>query len=331
MPYPSHTGDGRTWRVALLHRTSDDAAPAADRPRLPAKASAPVIAYAPPAAALAELVTGHQVYAAPVGTPRVERLLPGVANVRIALGAGTVGVQIGRRRFDPVPDVALTGPTTRAPRATMAGGGVIVAFGITPLGWARLFDAPAADLADRVRPLDEVAGSELPLALRRALAGVDPFDAAAAGRAIDEVLLSRLGPPGPDEAAIRALADALADPGVRSVVDMAKRTGLEAASVRRVADRHFGLTPKLALRRARFLRAFLLFFRNPDVKGYGAIAPGYHDLPHFLRDADRFLGMTPRRFAMEATDLLDASLRARADALGAPACVVHPADGGSAA
>ena len=49
-----------------------------------------------------------------------------------------------------------------------------------------------------------------------------------------------------------------------------------------------------------------------------------HDASHFLRDADRFLGTTPRRFLVHSTALLEASVRARAAALGAATCALHP-------
>ncbi len=42
------------------------------------------------------------------------------------------------------------------------------------------------------------------------------------------------------------------------------------------------------------------------------IDPSYCDVSHFLRDANRFLGMTPRRFSAMNTPFLRASVQARA-------------------
>lgn len=287
-----------------------------------------VIGYAAPDAGLADFITGYQIYHAS-GGPQVEWLLPGVPNVRIAMGAGPIAVRIGKRCFDPLPVVTLTGPTTHALRATIdgtgddnEGGGRLVAFGLTPLGWARLVRRSAADLRDRMVPLASVTGPELPDALVRELAAAGG-EGEAWARALDRMLAPLFADPAPDEPAIAALTAILVDPAVVSVVDAAERSGLDAALLRRVSKQHFGMMPKLLLRRSRFLRSFLGFFRSGDARGYAGIDPSYHDTSHFLRDADRFLGTTPRRFMAVSTPFLDASLRARAAALGASTCVLH--------
>ncbi|HEX8389082.1 MAG TPA: AraC family transcriptional regulator, partial [Sphingomonas sp.] len=80
---------------------------------------------------------------------------------------------------------------------------------------------------------------------------------------------------------------------------------------------------KLLLRRARFLRSFMRIFRAEDDPGYTRIDRSYFDVSHFLRDADRFLGMTPRRFSKLSTPFLDGSVRARAAVLGHATQALH--------
>ena len=301
------------------------------RPSRPAASDHPArreaaIGYAAPDGAIADFITGYQLYVAG-DEAEVEWLLPGVANIRVALGAGPMEVTLGRRRFDPLPIVSLTGPTTHAPRAAV-NGGAVVAIGITPLGWGRLFRRSALDLRDRIMPLADVIGSERADTLHGALSALDRLDEEAVKRVLDQWLAPLLRDPGPDEPAVAALATVLADPAVVAVADAVARSGLEPAVLRRVSMRQFGMLPKLLLRRARFLRSFLGFFQKGGADGYVGIEDSYHDASHFLRDADRFLGTTPRRFLVRSTALLDASIRARAAALGAGTCALHPPEAG---
>jgi hypothetical protein len=288
----------------------------------PAVRRTATIGYAAPDPALAEFITGYQLYVAG-DEAGVEWLLPGVANIRVALGAGPMEVTLGKRRFDPLPTVSFTGPTTHAPRAAV-NGGAVVAIGITPLGWGRLSHRSAQDMRDRIVPLADVIGSEPADALLQQLAGLDRVDEEGIKRVLDRWLAPLLRVPGPDEAAVAALAAVLADPAVVAVADAVARSGLEPAVLRRVSIRQFGMLPKLLLRRARFLRSFLGFFQAGGADGYAGIEDSYHDASHFLRDADRFLGTTPRRFLVRSTVLLEASVRARAAALGAATCALHP-------
>jgi hypothetical protein len=102
------------------------------------------IRYDQPAADLADYITGYHVYCTDsrhVG--QVDWFLPGTANVRIAIDAAPFAVAIGRRSFDPVPETSLFGPTSRALKAT-TNGGILIGFGVSALGWSRLFGTQAA-------------------------------------------------------------------------------------------------------------------------------------------------------------------------------------------
>lgn len=101
--------------------------------------------------------------------------------------------------------------------------------------------------------------------------------------------------------------------------------GTDSARLRRLALRHFGLTPKLLFRRTRFLRSFLQLWQGGDIENYRAIDQSYFDASHFLRDAYTFLGTTPRRFLQQPHAFLAGSVRARAAVLGAPTQALHGA------
>jgi AraC-like DNA-binding protein len=284
-----------------------------------------IIRYDRPAPEIADFVTGYHLYAAhgPDSLNKVDWFLPGTANIRVTLGAGPVAVSVGRRDYDPLPDVALFGPTSRVMRA-VSNGGVMIGFGISALGWARLFDRPAISYHDVIAPLAKLTGPDLPRDLVERLS--EMTDEESLKPALDALLQPLLASPNVDEPVIRGLMIHLVDPEIVQVRQLVDRIGVDQAVLRRVATRYFGMCPKLLLRRARFLRSFTAMFRSPDAQGYRGIDSSYHDASHFLRDAERFLGMTPRRFMALSTPFLDASVRARAAVLGSPTQALHDID-----
>ena len=57
---------------------------------------------------------------------------------------------------------------------------------------------------------------------------------------------------------------------------------------------------------------------------YSLRSHSYFDVSHFLRDADEFLGTTPRRFMARQTPYLRYLLRARTAVFGAPTQALVP-------
>lgn len=279
------------------------------------------IRYDQPAADIADYITGYHVYSADcrhVG--QVDWFLPGTANIRIAIDTAPFSVAIARRTFDPVPEVSLFGPTSRALKAT-TNGGILVGFGVSALGWSRLFGTQAALFRDRVVPLQAAMPGEFAARLHRALSDSDRQGQVAP--LLDDLLRAQLGPAHRDEALIRRLMVMIAQDGTTEIVQAAEELGIEPHALRRLAIRHFGFPPKLLLRRARFLRSFLRISQPDRTIDYTKLDQSYFDVPHFLRDANTFLGMTPRRFLALNTPFLDASLRARAAVLGAATQALH--------
>ena len=93
--------------------------------------------------------------------------------------------------------------------------------------------------------------------------------------------------------------------------------------MRRIAIYAFGMAPKLLLRRARFLRSFVSLLRSGEPMAYDLIDSSYYDSSHFLRDANTFLGTTPRRFMARGTTFMKTSLVARAAAIGPATQALH--------
>jgi AraC-like DNA-binding protein len=271
--------------------------------------------YDHPAPQLAEYVTGYAVYAADDSAPTTNWYLPGPAMISVLVDAGPVTVSVRHHQFGPLDRVSLYGPTSRAIRM-QTNGGITANIGISALGWARLTRRPAGDFHNRIVPLSDVMGAVLSADL---LDGLDALnDDARIKPLLDRILEPLFKRPHSRDEVIRAFTALSVTGGVIEVRDVAEQLGIATHDLRRIATRHFGMPPKLLLRRARFLRSFIRLITDDDLAEYSLIDSSYFDVSHFLKDASTFLGTTPRRFYMSDTTFLRASLRARAAVLGSP-------------
>ena len=273
--------------------------------------------YERPAAALRALLPS---YAVLDSDPAVWKgpdswVLPGWAQLWIVLTSGTITVATRRRQPAPLAAAVVYGGSSRAMPVTSQGG-VTVVVDVSPMGWARWFDRPADAMRDRIVPLDQFWPAE------RARALIDGLDASDRGVGVKPVLdaffLAHLPPPHRDEPALARIEALMADDAMPAIGETAARLGLSHSSLLRLTNRHFGYGLKLMARRRRFLRVLTAMLIADPPPDHAAVPPGYHDVPHFLRDAEEFLGLTPRRFLALPMPYLRAVLRARTRVIGAP-------------
>lgn len=278
--------------------------------------------YDAPGAQLAELVTGYNAYSSESSEPRVDWFLPAPVMICIAINAGPVNAQIGNHRFSPMPQASLIGPTSR-PLCVTTHGGTMVGIGISAAGWAALTERHAVDFHNRIVAADTVLDPSVISRMSAILAAAP--DRAALRPALDEILSPIFVREDRYAAEIRALMRLVVRPGMVEVSELAEELGIAGLALRRMSQRYFGMSTKLLLRRARFLRSFMQLFVSGNPTDLAAIDPSYHDMPHFLRDADTFLGTTPSRFMKLANTFLEASVRLRGAVLGAPTQALHVA------
>lgn len=223
----------------------------------------------------------------------VSWLLPAWPAIRVILTDRPIRLTVGNRRYDPLPTASLYGTTSRV-MEMVSNGGVTVGVGLRPAGWARLFGEGADRFRDRVVPLAELMDPVLVCDLVERLRASDQGPAVKG--ILDGFLAAALGPPHPEEERIARLSALVADEEVADLVTASERAGIGADALRRLSVRYFGFPPKTLFIRTRFLRSLVrMMAAGPDAD-YSKVGAGYHDASHFLRDADRFLGMTPRRF-----------------------------------
>jgi AraC-like DNA-binding protein len=250
-------------------------------------------------------------------------LHPEWANLRFAFNdhweAG-----IGDAPLRRTPHFNAAGPTCHATQfvtGPMRAWGV----GLLPLGWARLIQADAAGFADRfVDGTDESAFAALAPLLGQ-IFGAQPDPAGEAAR-IDAFLLGLLAqrPEHEDEAKIRAAHGALLDTEIGAVGDLAERLAISPRSLERLSLKAFGFSPKLLLRRQRFLRSLAQFMLDPSLTWISTLDFHYVDQAHFVRDFRRFMGMSPSEYALLDKPVMRAAARARAEAAGAAVQALHP-------
>jgi AraC-like DNA-binding protein len=234
-----------------------------------------------------------------LGSPRAIPRLPGPARL-IVLPVGTSLSAETRCRFHAqVTRVSVLGPTSRA--ATLwVHGPAPIEVELDALAWSRRTKVRADTLTDRI-----VAGSLLDIGDPGDLA-----DAAACASFAHNVVscLDVLRHDAPDDVLVRKFTAMTQRLDIADVATAADELGVNPHTLRRLTLRHFGFPPKLLLVRARFLAAFVVFQRS-GMRFDSVLDFGYFDSSHFLRDANRFLGTTPKRYLERFAALLPCEWR----------------------
>lgn len=275
--------------------------------------STPSVRFQLPAPSLRRFITAYYWVDIPAPCGRVEDLLhPEWANIRFTL-SGDWSTRIGDVEYDPAPPAALFGPTSKA-GIVRGQTGTVLGVGLLPLGWARFVAVAASDLADTVTPLEAVLGERAGETLQALRAA--PDDRAQAERL--DALFTALDASGPAlEPLLLKAHERLLDPALDTVEAMAASLELSPRHVTRLSLRMFGFTPKLLIRRQRFLRTLQALRERPDATLGEVIDDGYFDQSHFTRDFNQFMGMSPSRYFALPHAMLGPAARGRLAALGA--------------
>lgn len=241
-------------------------------------------------------------------TPLEDFLYPEWGNVRFTV-RGSWLVELGEGYPKEPLDALLFGPTDHAARVTSPGGKT-VGFGLTPLGWQRLFDRPANDLVNRAIALADLFGT--PGA--EVLAALKAQHEDAEGVALfDQLLLDRLAqaPPNPDWA---VRIDEILRERPHSVEGYATAAGVSEKTLGRMCRRMFGFGAKRLLRRQRFLDT-LGQIRLIDTPRYGHLVdPEYFDQAHFIREFHEFMGLSPTAYISAPRPLMGQAAQVQAAA-----------------
>lgn len=261
---------------------------------------------------------------APDGHPVQDALQPEWANLRFFSGSVPdswigEGVHVADARF------VATGPSSRACNFVL-GSSRLWGIGLLPLGWARFVAKPAAAHANLVADGHRHASFAVFAPLADRLFAGGPDEAAELDRII--AFFHNFPPRAVrDEQRILAIHNALIDPELASVTELVERAGTSQRTVERLCHRHFGFSPKLLLRRQRFMRSLAQFMLDPSRNWIGAMDGSYYDQAQFVRDFHEFMDMTPREYAAMPHPVLERFMHERARIHGAAVQTLDRPDG----
>lgn len=189
--------------------------------------------------------------------------------------------------------------------------------GLFPLGWAKFCRGPATEMANRV-----VDGEKHVAFANFARLSEDLFvDGANDERELAKIIacFRALNRTVPDEERILLIHAAMVDSAVANVADFSDHTGLERRTLERLCLRYFGFSPKVLLRRQRFMRSLALFMLENAANWSEAMDSHYHDQAQFVREFRSFMGMSPGAYAAREHPILGAFMKERARVWGAAA------------
>jgi AraC-like DNA-binding protein len=254
-----------------------------------------------------------------VGGGTVEDYLqPEWSNIRFFAGSRPTS-QIGKSQISGARFNA-TGPSS-LPCHFELGSSRMWGVGFLPLGWARFMDASAYDLANIV-----CDGASHPVfarfdCLSDALCDPEMTLEEQLAAIIDG--LERLMRPNRDEPRIVKIHAALVSGQYLAVGDLADACNMSIRTLERMCHRYFGFTPKLLMRRQRFMRSLTSFMLQSGQKGglrwTEAMDGEYHDQAQFTREFSEFMTMTPSRYAALDHPVLASFMEARARIWGSAA------------
>lgn len=268
-----------------------------------------------PAHALRRYVSTYYFFDFKSDRGELEDLLhPEWASVHYTVSGSSRGSIVGEPPL-LTPDVNLTGPTGKAARIFFEELRLI-GIGLLPLGWYRLVGCPAERWANKVGELETVPEFSLFQKIWTELKGLnDPQEIAAL---FDRMLSAQITIADPMEVEIENIHEALANPDISSVADLANVAGIGQQRLERLSRRVFGFPPKRLLRRQRFLRTLGSVMMDPELKWSAALDDQYFDQAHFNRDFQEFMGMSPGQYLAMPRPISIAATLARAEHVGHP-------------
>lgn len=247
---------------------------------------------------------------------RVNDLLqPEWANLRFFLGDRPDAGVIGGEKLSGAR-LTATGPSS-LPVQFELGTTRMWGVGLFPLGWAKFCHGPAKDVANAV-----VDGETHPAFANFTGLARDLFqDGSGELEELDRIIacFRSMNRDIPDQDRIMAVHGAVVDSGVASVADFADHTGLGRRTLERLCHRYFGFSPKLLLRRQRFMRSLAQFMLENAANWSEAMDSHYHDQAQFVREFRSFMGMSPGEYAARDHPILGAFMKHRAKVWGAAA------------
>jgi AraC-like DNA-binding protein len=181
----------------------------------------------------------------------------------------------------------------------LEGRGQVLGIKFQPAGFRPFLGRPVSTIAGRRLPASEVLGPGVDDLAGR-LAAVDDLDASTG--LVDDFLRSLGTGPLPVTVAVNTIVDQIvADRSITRVDELARRLSMSTRSLQRLFADHVGLGPKWVINRCRIHEAAEVAVGSADVDWAGlAVALGYSDQSHLVREFTAAVGTPPDRYARES-------------------------------
>ena len=265
----------------------------------------------PPSPALAPYIRRHYVFEAelPADSEIVDGLLAENAFVRVIL-RGDWAAENEPAGLQATGRAVLFGANARPLKVRVRGPFTVAGFAIRPSGWSSLFWVPARVYTDRILSLSDAWGDIVDTLLSDLDQAEDDAAKIAALELAIMMQMNRIGSRHADDAIATFEAIARTDSMIK-VEDIAAQLNLSIRQLERRCLATCGLTPKMILRRSRFLdmAAAMRGFSSPSDEELAKLR--YFDQSHLNREFKRFANMTPGAFASALTPLFTAGLKLR--------------------
>ncbi|MEM9881010.1 MAG: helix-turn-helix domain-containing protein [Pseudomonadota bacterium] len=227
-----------------------------------------------------------------------DTMLPELPNIRIKL-SGDWDINMREAGFKKAPDTCLFGFTHGPYRVRVPDFAYVFGIGLKPLGWQSLIARPAADHADQVCDLAELLGANAET-LRDNIAACETLHEMTVY--CDQALPSMLGRVSAcRRAALTKFLSLLESPGLSGITrvnEFAEHLGLSMRQAERASQEFFGCSPKLLLRKHRFLSMLARSLDDKPASSWLDEADeSFYDQSHYIREYKRFTGRSPREFA----------------------------------
>ncbi|WP_018148541.1 helix-turn-helix domain-containing protein [Henriciella marina] len=232
-----------------------------------------------------------------------------IANVRFILEGRVHSDISGVMEVYSPGDAILCGPTFKWSAVRFEDHTRVVGAAITPLGWARMFEVPASDYADRVVPLKSLMPEKVHGLIDRI------FDPATEGTrgAVADVAFAALDNPDArvNQDFLDIVTEWITDPDANELEDLLAAIDLSPRQVERLSKLYFGSAPKKLHRKFRALHSAnrLTWQAMDDWRDVATTA--YYDQSHFIREFKEFNGRTPSEFINGAHLLVRQTLTER--------------------
>lgn len=269
-----------------------------------------------PSLTLAPYVLRHYVFEAalPEDFVLVDSLLSETAFIRVLL-KGRWTAETAPGKWEYAGPTVLFGSNGRPLKVRVEGSFKVVGIAIRPSGWRALFGCPASDFADRMVPLADAWNNDANALHAAIKAGHDDAEIIAG---IEDMMLKRIAgnPHHAIDAPMRLFETIARHDSTIRVDDAARQLGLSVRQMERQCCASFGHTPKMLLRRSRFLDLAMAMrgFSDPSQEELAALR--FFDQSHLNREFRRFIGMPPGQFAKTPTPLFTAGLKLRSEGIG---------------